>query len=330
MALKASFIAFTVAATTLAVARGGAAQATDHAHDGQAQMPMAGHEHVDPVVDCTTLASPPWSGLPEADRQEIAQLHEAVAGLTTPEAAEAAGFRPALGDIPGMGVHYVNRQRTREGVHAGEPDQLLFSKVDGKEQLVGVAYSFIDVPDTDEPVPFQSDLAHWHDHPQFAPAGETLHMLHVWFVPSSNGPFAGLNFWLPFEEKGLTPPSACWMGDPKIADRVKTIAFALVSRGAPGDQAATDDRATSDDRASSDDQAAAATPEAPTSPERQALLDDLDTAARAQDLGAWTRAADRLIADFTPAERMRSRMWLRVLENAQMSSDERDAAGQPN
>jgi hypothetical protein len=154
-------------------------------------------------VSCTDLASPPWIGLPDSDRRQVATLRESLVRLSTPEAALAAGFRPALGDIPGMGVHYVHSARSRDGVNLDEPDHLLFSTVDGAERLVGAAYAFTDVPDTQVPIPFESDLAHWHDHPQFAAAGETLHMLHVWFIPSSNGPFAGLNFWLPFRTAGL-------------------------------------------------------------------------------------------------------------------------------
>lgn len=317
MALRASFVGFMVAATGLLSPRVGFAQAA-HDHDDQADHThgqAAVHMHTDPIVDCTELASPPWTGLSDADREQVAELRDAVADLSTPEAAAAAGFRPALGDIPGMGVHYVNRQRTLNGVRPDEPDHLLFANVDGKQRLVGVAYAFIDTPETDAPIPFQSDLAHWHDHPQFAPEGQTLHMLHVWFVPSSNGPFAGLNYWLPFEERGLTPPSACWMSDPEMADRIKNVSFAIVPPGLEIERGRGGDPAPAE-------------PEE-ISPERQSMLADLDFAARANDLEAWTRAADRLLDDLTPAERMRTRMLLRALTNAQMSSAERETA-QPN
>ncbi len=319
MTRTASFVGLMVATIGVLAPRGAFAQAHDHA-DGHADhadhMQMAGgHEHTDPIVDCTTLSSPPWTGLSAADREQVAELRDAVAGLSTPEAAEAAGFRPALGDIPGMGVHYVNRERTQNGVHAGEPDHLLFAKVGGEEKLVGVAYAFVDVPETDEPIPFQSDLAHWHDHPQFAPAGQTLHMLHVWFMPSSNGPFAGLNYWLPFEERDLTPPSACWMAEPDVAERIKNVSFALVPPGSQVEQSIMGDRAVATDPMASAD--------------RQTMLADLDAAARMQDESAWIQAADHLLADLTPRERMRSQAFLRVLTNAQMSSSEREAE-QPN
>ena len=87
-----------------------------------------GHNHAGEAVSCTTLASPPWTGLPNVDREQFAALREAVSDLKTPEAARAAGFNPTLGDIPGMGVHYVNTARSRDGVQRNVPDHLLFCR----------------------------------------------------------------------------------------------------------------------------------------------------------------------------------------------------------
>jgi len=316
MSRKASFTGFLMFAVALWAPTGIVAQdaghqhadaAADHAHD-QAAM----HDHAGPIVSCTTLATPPWTGLPETDRRRIEVARQAVADLSTPEAARAAGFVPLFGEIPGMGVHYVNRERGQNGVRIDEPDHLLFSTVDGEERLVGAAYAFIDVPDTKQPIPYESDLAQWHDHPQFAEAGQTLHMLHIWFVPSSNGPFAGLNFWLPFQSRDLTPPSACWLTDSEVYDRVQRVSFAL-ARPNPQLQ-----RALASDQAAASDQ--------PTA-QRQAIMADLDAAARAEDQAAWMAAADRFLADLTPRERMMSQMLLQVLTNAQMSSAQREAIG---
>ena len=144
-----------------------------------AQMPGhadQGHSHAGEAVSCTTLGSPPWTGLPAVDREQFDALRDAVAGLETPEAARAAGFNPALGDIPGMGVHYVNSARSRDGVQQNAPDHLLFVEIDGRERLVGAAYAFVDVPETKVPIPFESELAKWHDHPEFANDGQTLHL----------------------------------------------------------------------------------------------------------------------------------------------------------
>ena len=111
------------------------------------------HAHMGPVVSCTDLATPPWTGLPDTDREQLAILQQELVALSTPEAAKAAGFNPVLGDIPGMGVHYINITRAMRGknLDVNIPDQLLFASIDGQDQLVGAAYSFTDVPDTDVP-----------------------------------------------------------------------------------------------------------------------------------------------------------------------------------
>lgn len=301
--------AFTVAAVALWAPEGASAQAAGHPHDDG----TAAHDHANPIVSCTELATPPWTGLPEADRVRIAALQESLADLSTTEAALAAGFSPLAGEVPGMGVHYVSDERTADGVRADEPDHLLFSKVDGEERLVGAAYAFIDVPDAEVPNPFETDLAHWHDHPEIAPPGKTLHMLHVWFVPSSNGPFAGLNFWLPFEARGITPPSACWMADAEIGERIQNVSFGLIPPGIELDRLLARGREP------------APIPAEPSA-ERRAIMADLDTAARDSNLNAWLDAADRFLADLTPAERARSQMLLGFLTHAQMSSTEREAA----
>ena len=250
-----------------------------------------GHAHMGPVVSCTDMATPPWAGLPDADRKQVATLQQELAHLNTPAAAKAAGFNPVLGDIPGMGVHYINMAVSMRGknLDVNTPDQLLFSQ----DQLVGAAYSFTDVPDTKVPLPFDSDLASWHDHPQFAQEGQTLHMLHVWFVPSSNGPFAGLNFWLPYQTAGVEIPNPCWMADEADADLIRNVSFALVA------------------------------PEV----ERTEMLAALDTAASADDHDAWVTAADRYIADLSSSEVAQVQGLLGVLGENQMSSAERDAAG---
>jgi hypothetical protein len=268
------------------------------------QTPGQAHIHAEGPVSCTTLASPPWSGLSETDRLQVAALRQAMSKLDTPEAARAAGFNPAFGDIPGMGVHYVHTGRSLDGVWIDAPDHLMFASIDGREQLVGAAYVFIDAPETEVPIPFQSDLARWHDHPQFADQGRTLHMLHVWFVPSSNGPFAGLNFWLPYRTMGIEPPSSCWMVDEADADRIRNVSFALVPP--PWGQAARELFA-----------------------ERQAvrgeMLAALDAAARAVDHDAWVAAADRFLADLTASERTALEARLRASIMGQMTSAEREA-----
>ena len=295
MARIVSVVGVTMAVVAVMAPRSALSQ-TDHAADG--------HSHASAPVSCTTLASPPWTGLPDADRLQFASLQQTMAALRTPEAARAAGFQPALGNIPGMGVHYVNSARGRDPVNIDEPDHLMFSSVDGREQLVGAAFVFVDVPDTDEPIPFQSELATWHDHPQFADEGRTLHMLHVWFIPSSNGPFAGLNFWLPYHSAGIATPSSCWMADEADANRIRTVSFALVPPSARrGPEALQRYEARQ--------------------AERSELLAALDAAALAVDHDAWVAAADVFLADLTQVERRTVEVLLSRLNMAQMSSRER-------
>ncbi len=290
-----SVVGVTMAVVAVMAPRSALSQ-TDHAADG--------HSHASAPVSCTTLASPPWTGLPDADRLQFASLQQTMAALRTPEAARAAGFQPALGNIPGMGVHYVNSARGRDPVNIDEPDHLMFSSVDGQEQLVGAAFAFVDFPDTDEPIPFQSELATWHDHPQFADEGRTLHMLHVWFIPSSNGPFAGLNFWLPYHSAGIATPSSCWMADEADANRIQNVSFALVPPSARrGPEALQRYEARQ--------------------AERSELLAALDAAALAVDHDAWVTAADVFLADLTQVERRTVEVLLSRLNMAQMSSRER-------
>ena len=296
MARIMSVVGVTMAVAGIVAPRSALSQTPDHTDQD--------HSHAGEPVSCTTLAMPPWSGLPETDRLQVAALQREMSALDTPEAARAAGFNPVLGDIPGMGVHWVHMGRSLDGVWIDAPDHLMFSTIDGREQLVGVAYVFIDVPETEVPIPFESDLARWHDHPQFADQGRTPHMLHVWFVPSSNGPFAGLNFWLPFRTAGIEPPSSCWMADEADADRIRNVSFALAP---PRWQTGAVAERFAERRA-----------------EQGEMLAALDAAARAVDHDAWVAAADRFLADLTASERTAVEGLLRVLNMAPMSSAERE------
>ncbi len=271
--------------------------AFSQAHDAD------GHSHTNMAVDCTNLAKPPWDGLPEKDHLQMATLQQQISALNTPEAAKAAGFMPFESSaIPGMGVHYVNAARMQDPIDINAPDHLMFASIDGQDQLVGAAFAFIDMIDADKPILFGSELAKWHDHPGIAGAGRTLHMLHIWFVPSSNGPFAGLNFWLGYQYAGVAVPSSCWMADAADAERIQTVSFALV----PPREGAQE--------------------QAPR-PERTEMIAALDAAARAVDHDAWVAAADRFIADLSETERNTVSDLLGFLNMNQMSSAERDAAG---
>lgn len=184
-----------------------------------------GHDHA---------AAAPAGVLPERARRQIRELQERVRPLGTPDAAGAAGFSPVLGWVPSMGTHWVNMERMGDGFDLLKPDHLMFSPIDGELRLVGAAYAFTGARAAKLPEGFAGSLDRWHDHPWLAPAGETLHMLHVWFVDSPDGPFAGHNPWLPFWAVGLTPPDASRMRDPATARRIRALASALATTVEPG------------------------------------------------------------------------------------------------
>lgn len=206
-----------------------------------------------------------------------------MSALATPDAAREAGFRPALGWIPSMGTHWVSGKRMRDGFDLREPDHLMFSPVHGTMRLVGVAYAFRGDPSAAMPEGFDGALDRWHDHPFLAPGDQTLHMLHVWFVPSPDGTFAGHNPWLPFWAAGVEPPDAVRLQDSASARRIRDLSAALAMTAEPLPL----DRLLS--RSSKD-------VTGKVQLEREAirqLLPELETARASGDLASWDRVADR-------------------------------------
>jgi hypothetical protein len=280
----------------LALPTGGAAQ--DHAHHGHGAAQDHHHHHGGPV-ECTTLAAPPWSGLPDRDRSMILRLEEAVAPFATPAAAAAAGFRPQFGNIPTMGVHWIHAGRMQAGIRAEEPDHLMFAEVNGEERLVGMAYAFVGPVGAEMPEFFESELAAWHDHPELGGRDQTLHMLHVWLVPSPYGPFSGNNFFLPFLGRGVTPPDACWIDGDDAVERLELVGstFSLVNQLREPEEARGGGAAIFQLRGPAREVLAARA-------ERfDAFGEELDAAARAGDRAAWEATADRMLAELGPVER---------------------------
>jgi hypothetical protein len=183
-----------------------------------AQMPsMAGMHHDAPAVVSATT------------RREIDSVVKALLPLGAPGAAANAGFRPAFGWIPTMGEHWVSRAQMVNGrqTNRASPSQLMFSKIAGKDSLVGAAYGYMTVVgDTVRPVLFDG-APPWHEHRDLAPDGMTLVMLHVWFVPSPDGPFAGTNPNLPFWALGLDAPDTSRMRDSAFKSRLYRASLAL-------------------------------------------------------------------------------------------------------
>jgi hypothetical protein len=223
--------------------------------------------------------------------EQLQEVKTAVSRLSTPTDAQAAGFRPVLGNIPTMGTHWVNiaRMRDTSRFDLAKPDQLMFSTIDGQETLVGVAYGYRGPRGKTPPEAFDGDLDHWHDHPELAPAGETLTMLHVWFVPSPDGPFAGHNPWLSFYALGLTPPSDATLADPDASVRVRTLALALAEADAPTMFRQGIARFAGPDLAKKLDERRDAI---------RAIVPDLANASKRGDQKAWDAAADRANAEW--------------------------------
>lgn len=184
-------------------------------HDDMAGMPM--HDQ---------SAQP----LSAAARKEIDSVARQAAPLATTAAAASAGFHPVFGWIPTMGEHWVDRAlMTRDKqLDRSAPANLMFSKIDGRDSLVGVAYAyFAPLADSTPPRLFDGAPA-WHEHPNLAPPGERLLMLHVWFVPSPDGAFAGTNPNLPFWAAGLSAPDSARMrNDSAFNGRVRRASLAL-------------------------------------------------------------------------------------------------------
>ena len=184
-------------------------------HAGMAGMPM--HDH----------ATPPLSA---AAQQQIASVATRAASLRTTAAAANAGFRPVFGWIPTMGEHWVDRAlMTRDKqLDLGAPANLMFSKIGGRDSLVGVAYAYFSPFSDSAPPPLFDGAPAWHEHPNLAPPGERLVMLHVWFVPSPDGAFAGTNPNLPFWAAGLSAPDSARMRtDAAFNGRVRRASLAI-------------------------------------------------------------------------------------------------------
>jgi hypothetical protein len=162
-------------------------------------------------------------------QQQIKDVQAATNALASPDGARTNGFMPVFGWIPTMGTHWVNgpRMLLGRGAKLAEPSQLMFSPVNGKETLVGAAFAYYAaLNDSTRPATFDGNPP-WHDHPDLAPTGTDLVMLHVWFVPSPDGPFAGHNPYLPFWGAGLKPPDEHLMHDDAFNLKVRRAAIAL-------------------------------------------------------------------------------------------------------
>ncbi|HXD47489.1 MAG TPA: hypothetical protein VN600_01865 [Gemmatimonadaceae bacterium] len=218
-------------------------------------------------------------------RREIDSVRQAAARYHESAAAAAAGFHPVFGWIPTMGVHWIDRQRMNKDAQLVRtaPSQLMFSKIAGRDSLVGAAYGyFVPVADSTRPILFDGNPP-WHEHPDLAPPGETLVMLHVWFVPSPDGPFAGTNPNLPFWALGLAAPDSARMHDAAFSSRVRRASLALAE--------IADTTAIFGNLESRPDVHAML---AVHRDSIRAILPELSAADGAKDAARWNRATERL------------------------------------
>ncbi|HKW47014.1 MAG TPA: hypothetical protein VJN70_06200 [Gemmatimonadaceae bacterium] len=242
-------------------------QTPAHQHDG-----MAGMDHA---------AMGPVSA--QAQR-EIAEVAKATQPLGVQTAAATAGFKPVFGWIPTMGVHWVDDSRMAKDKQSDltAPDNLMFSKINGRDSLVGAAYAyFTPVADTARPALFDGTPA-WHQHQDLAPPGETLVMLHVWFVPSPDGPFAGTNPNLPFWAAGLAAPDSSRMHDATFNSRVRRAGLGIAD--------VTDTLSIFPRMARRPDVQVAVQPYRDS---LRAIIPELLAAQKAKDVARWDRAAER-------------------------------------
>ncbi|MBM4184119.1 MAG: hypothetical protein FJ207_07800 [Gemmatimonadetes bacterium] len=255
-----------------------AAQAHDHVDDA---------DHVHPADHAALHAT---SELSPAHEQ-IETVRHAVEQFASPDAARAGGFRPVLGLIPTMGTHWVSveRMRSRAERDLERPEHLMFSPVNGEQRLVGVAFAYQARPGESRPDLFAGDLDAWHTHPEISPPGQELTMLHVWFVASPDGPFAGHNPFLPYWAVGLTAPDASRLADGEDSRRIRALALALAETVELGQDDTGLLRRFAD------------AVRARTEPERdriRALIPRLVVADSAEDEAAWNEAADAAIAEW--------------------------------
>src|SRR5689334_828326 len=90
-------------------------------------------------------------------QREIAEVVKATQALGVQSAAASAGFKPVFGWIPTMGVHWVDDSRMVKEKQSdlAAPNNLMFSKINGRDSLVGAAYAyFASVADTVRPALF--------------------------------------------------------------------------------------------------------------------------------------------------------------------------------
>lgn len=222
-------------------------------------------------------------------QREIADVVKATQSLEAESAAATAGFKPVFGWIPTMGVHWVDESRMAKEKQSNlaTPNNLMYSKINGRDSLVGAAYAYLTpVADTVRPALFDGTPP-WHEHQDLAPPGETLVMLHVWFVPSPDGPFANTNPNLPFWAAGLAAPDPSRMHDAKFNMMVRRAGLGIAD--------VTDTLSIFPRLALRPELQVAIKPYRDSV---RAIIPELLAAQKSKDAARWDRAAERAAAQW--------------------------------
>lgn len=160
----------------------------------------------------------------QEDSSAAAFLSRARAGserYRDPSVALADGYYAVGPEAPAMGVHWVQPALFLAGsVDPNRPAILEYATIRGCPTLVGVAYALLLEPG-EAPPDFPAGQAAWHSHAggieaealrlthedgRTEAAGERVAVLHAWvWIPNPAGPFAPLNWALPYIRAGVDP-----------------------------------------------------------------------------------------------------------------------------
>ena len=188
------------------------------------------------------MVEPPRAAADSADaritpaaRAQLARAWEGTAGLRTPAAAVAAGYRPMFGQVPLQGEHYVRVDLVAsDRFDVARPPVLMFAPVRGTPTLVGAAYAYLHPVGAPPPAGFDGDADVWHGHPGLAQApGREIVMTHAWFVGAPDGPFARYNPWLPYLAAGLAPPDRATLAHAAHGPSARRLGIALALAATP-------------------------------------------------------------------------------------------------
>lgn len=133
------------------------------------------------------------------------------------------GYRRIGGDFPAMGEHWIRVGLVFDGrIDASRPEVLSYVSVNGRPQLLGVAYA-VPLLGGEKPPDGPAGPDAWHDHSRTvedetilphhhtggtAQDGARLAMMHAWIWSSNpEGTFAADNWAIPYIRLGLTPDS---------------------------------------------------------------------------------------------------------------------------